>query len=258
MAPECSKSTLRGWLKHGRILVDGKVVKIGSTQLNPGQMVALASKTPPRKIKILYSDLHLVVIDKPAGILSVATNTQKDQTAHSFLKEIHKPHKVFPVHRLDRETSGVMVFALTLEARDGLKRLFETHNIKREYDAIVEGHLKSRSGRWESYLYEDKNYKMHSTDHPENAKLAITHYEVMNTTKKTSFLKLTLETGRKNQIRIHCQDAGHPVVGDKKYGPSSIPSKRLCLHARLLEFTHPVLGKPLRFTSLLPEKSWAI
>ncbi|NGX58293.1 MAG: Ribosomal large subunit pseudouridine synthase D [Chlamydiae bacterium] len=253
MAPDSSKTTLRSWLKNGRVFVDNIMVKIGATSVTPGQVITLGTKPQPDKIKTLYSDRHLVIIDKPAGILSVATNYETTKTAHSFLKETHKSQKIHPVHRLDRDTSGVMVFALTLEARDGLKDLFETHDIHRQYHAIVEGHLENPTGKWKSYLYEDKNYHVHSTENPENAKLAITHYEVIKTTKKTSHLKLTLETGRKNQIRVHCQDAGHHVLGDKKYGPGTIPCKRLCLHAHLLQFTHPITGKKMSFESPVPK-----
>jgi len=254
MAPDCSKTTLRSWLKHQRVQLDGRLVKIPTTFVSEGQVLTLGTKSQPHKIHILYQDRHLVAIEKPAGLLSVSTKYEAQKTAHSLLKEIHKPHMVYPVHRLDRETSGVMIFALTLEARDGLKDLFEKHDIRREYEAIVEGHLDPLKGRWKSYLYEDDNYVVHSVDDPSRGKKAITHYEVLSTRKNTSHVKLSLETGRKNQIRVHCQEAGHPIQGDKKYGPSTIPCKRLCLHATLLELKHPVTGKELSFRSPFPMK----
>ncbi len=254
MAPDSSKSSLRSWLKQRRVLVDGKVRKIGSESVDKGQVVSLKEKSRSEGIKILYSDAHLAVIDKPAGILSVATHYEKGKTAHAFLKEIHRPQKVFPVHRLDRETSGAMVFALTEEARDHLKKQFEKHSIVRQYLAIVEGHLTEKKGTWKSRLCEDKNYKVYSTKNPKKGKLAITHYSVVKATHKMSYLQLNLETGKKNQIRVHCNDSGHPVVGDKKYGPSYAPAKRLLLHAQYLEFIHPISDKTMSFTSPPPKE----
>ncbi len=254
MAPDSSKSSLRSWLKKGRVLVNGKVRKIGSQPVDKGQVVSLKGKSKSEGIKILYSDRHIVVIDKPTGILSVATPYEKGKTAHAFLKEVHRPQKVFPVHRLDRETSGAMVFALTEEARDHLKKQFEKHSIVRQYFAIVEGRMTEKKGTWKSRLSEDKNYKVYTTKDPKKGKMAITHYSVVKSTNKTSYLQLNLETGKKNQIRVHCNDSGHPVVGDKKYGPSHMPARRLLLHAQYLEFTHPISGKTMSFTSPLPKE----
>jgi 23S rRNA pseudouridine1911/1915/1917 synthase len=254
MAHGSSKSTLRSWLKLGRVLVDGKVCKIGSSRVMKGQTVAIKKKVDSSEIQILYSDRHIAVIDKPAGILSVSAPYEKGETAHGYIKRIHKPQKVYPVHRLDRETSGVMVFALTEEAKDDLKKQFEKHAVIRQYYAIVEGHLKETKGTWKSLLSEDKNYKVYSTRSPSKGKAAVTHYRVVKTTKKTTHLVLNLETGKKNQIRVHCQDAGHPVVGDKKYGPAKLSAGRLCLHAKNLEFPHPVTGKNMRFESPLPKE----
>jgi len=252
MAPDSSKTTLRSWLKDERIALDRQTVKIGSTPALIGQMLTLGAKPQPGKINIVYQDSHIVAVEKPAGLLSVSTHYENQKTIHSFLKEIHRPLPVYPVHRLDRETSGVMLFALSEEARDNLKDLFEAHDIKRQYEALVEGHLEPNKGLWKSYLYEDNNYMVHSTDEHQRGRKAITHFEVIATRKKTTHVTFTLETGRKNQIRVHCQDAGHAVLGDKKYGPCSIPCKRLCLHATLLELRHPITGKWLSFRSASP------
>lgn len=253
--PECSKTSLRSWLKEGRITVDGKTVKIGSTPVSKGQSIALGQriKLAADKIKIYYEDDHLVVVEKPAGLLSVSTNFEKADTLHSMLKKHYRPRKVFVVHRLDQDTSGVMLFALNEKACDRLKGMFEAHDIERVYCAIVEGRLQPEAGTWRSYLYEDPNYVMHSTDNPKAGQLAITHYEVDNQSKKYSALTITLETGRKNQIRVHCKDAGHPVCGDKKYGAEKDPIRRLCLHAHVLAFSHPITKKQMRFVSPIPE-----
>lgn len=256
LSPESSKTTLRSWLKEGRITVDGQIVKIGSTPVLIGQEIVLGAK--PRYIeggiRIYHEDQHLVVIDKPAGLLSVATDYEKGKTAHGILKDHYRPKRVFVIHRLDQDTSGVMLFAFTEEARDRLKAIFEEHAIERVYFAIVEGQLKQHSGSWQSYLYEDDHYVVHSTIDPDKGQIAVTHYNVISSSKRSTAVKLKLETGRKNQIRVHCQDAGHPVMGDKKYGAATNPLKRLCLHAHILAFEHPITKKALRFESPIPEE----
>lgn len=256
LSPESSKTTLRSWLKEGRVTINGEAAKLSSTPILEGQEISLKARPViiDEGIRILYEDKHLVVIDKPEGLLSVATNFEKGKTAHGILKDYYRPRKrVFVVHRLDQETSGIMLFALSEESRDKLKKIFEEHAIEREYYAIVEGTVKQPKGKWESFLFEDERYHVHSTNDPVKGQKAISHYVLKAYSSRYSALAITLETGRKNQIRVHCQEAGHPVVGDKKYGAKSNPIKRLCLHARLLAFAHPILKKPMRFESSLPE-----
>lgn len=253
--PDCSKTTLRSWIKEGRVSLDGELIKRSDVEVYKGQEIIIGSK--PRLVKgdirIMYDDAHLVVIEKPEGLLSVATDFEKGENVHAFLKNHYRPKKVFVVHRLDQDTSGVMLFALSEKAKDHLKDMFEKHDMGREYIAIVEGKLKENQGTWQCYLYEDGNYFVKPTDDPKKGRLAVTHYQVLETKKGYSKLKLTLETGRKNQIRVHCQMAGHPVAGDKKYGAKSNPIKRLCLHAQTLSFKHPILKKMMNFTSKVPE-----
>ena len=203
-------------------------------------------------IKILYEDRYLVVLDKPDELLSVATLTQDERTVHTILKKrLGKP--VFAVHRLDRDTSGLMMFAYTAEAQFELKKQFETHSVSRHYVALVEGRLTEKQGTWKSYLVEDGNYRVHTAQpEQEGAQLAITHYEVLGEKPTFSFLRFMLETGRKNQIRVHCEAAGHPILGDRKYGARTNPYNRLCLHAYELHFMHPFLKKNLSFKSPLP------
>jgi 23S rRNA pseudouridine1911/1915/1917 synthase len=260
MAPDCSKTTLRSWLKDGRILIDGEVVSHGKAILQSGQAVSLAPK--PRflaqGIQLLYQDNDIVVIDKPVGLLSVATDFEKKMTAHAILKGEFRPKKIFVVHRLDQDTSGVMVYALNEKAQQCLKSDFEAHTIERHYAAIVEGTEIESEGTWQSYLYEDGNYAVHSTRDESKGVLAITHYRLVGKSRKCAWLDLRLETGKKNQIRVHCQDAGHPVVGDKKYGARTDPIKRLCLHAYLLAMRHPITKKKMRFTSSVPEPFYKI
>lgn len=256
LAPESSKTTLRSWIKEGRITINGSVAKRADLVVSKGQKVTLGPKISyiASNIPIIYEDRYLVAIDKPAGILSVATAFQKENTLHSILKRHYHPRKVFVVHRLDQETSGVMLFALSEKSHQGLKSLFETHAIERRYCAIVEGEIKSNQGSWQSYLYEDSQYRVHSTDDSEQGILAMTHYLLEESTPRYSRLLLTLETGRKNQIRVHCQDHSHPIAGDKKYGAASDPIKRLCLHAQSIAFKHPITEKMMHFESPVPSE----
>lgn len=255
LAPDSSKSTLRSWIKEGRVTIDGSTAKRPDDQVLKGQTVALGQKAhfAEGKVRILYEDRHLVAIEKPEGLLSVSTAFDKSDNAFSLLKRHYHPRKVYVVHRLDQDTSGVMVFALSEEGFEGLKDLFERHDIHRAYYAVVEGNLSVAKGTWQSYLYEDARYHVHATDDPEKGALAITHFHTEKSTPRYSLLKLTLETGKKNQIRVHCLQAGCPVVGDKKYGAITDPANRLCLHAGVLEFVHPVTGKAMKFSSPLPE-----
>ncbi len=254
IAPESSKTTLRSWLKIGRVQVDGQVIKIGSEMLVKGQEVIVGEQHRfiAEEVRVVYEDQDLIAVDKPSGLLSVSTDFEGGNNLHSILKSKFKHKRVYPVHRLDQDTSGIIIFALSQRARDKLKEIFEKHDIERRYVALVEGHLKEKSGVWRSYQYEDKAYFVHTTQSPEKGKLAITHYQVIGQSKKYSLLDLKLETGRKNQIRVHCSEAMHPVLGDHKYGAKANPLKRLCLHAYLLELEHPTTKKPMRFESPIP------
>jgi 23S rRNA pseudouridine1911/1915/1917 synthase len=255
LSPQSSKNTLRSWIKEGRVQVNDVAVKNPSLMVLEGQQVTVGQRKKIIRpgIPLLYEDQDLVIIDKPTGLLSVATAFEKGETIHALLKAHYHPRKVFVVHRLDQDTSGVMVFALNQEACDRLKDLFEVHNIERAYTAIVEGHVTIPHGTWESYQYEDSQYVVHETEDETRGRLAITHFQTIASSRRYTWLELKLETGRKNQIRVHCQSAGYPVVGDKKYGAQSNPLKRLCLHAHLLAFQHPFTKKKLRFESPVPE-----
>jgi len=249
--PDSSKTTIRSWIKQGRITLQNKPLCHAHIPIAKNMSLSFEDKIKHASfgIKILYEDKDLVVIQKPAGLLSVATNFEEKETAHAALKSRQVSRRVLPVHRLDRETSGVMVFAYTQRAREGLKQQFHCHTMDRKYLALVEGCIDSKKGTWKSLLKEDANYFVSS--HPEG-KEAITHYEVIHQTKDYSALRLTLETGRKNQIRVQASEAGFPVVGDPKYGATHNPLKRLGLHAYFLSFTHPVTKKKMEFKSLVP------
>ena len=241
--PDSSKATLKKWLKHGRILVDGRVVRDPQAMIREGAKIALKKKQTflDLEIQVLYEDTDLIVVSKPEGVLSVATAYERESTVHGVLKALYS--EVYPVHRIDRETSGVMVFALSKKAREGLKELFFHHTIYREYRAIVKGKLLGE-GTWKSRLKEDANYFV--KPHPDGD-LSITHYKALN---EKGYVKFTLETGRKNQIRAQALEAGYPILGDQKYG--GLTSRRLFLHAYRLEFVHPITRKKLAFKAPVP------
>lgn len=248
--PDSSKATLRSWLKQGRIVFEGNRVISAKTPLKSGVSFEVLARATfiENDIKIVYEDEDLVVIDKPEKFLSVALDHGNADNVHAVLKRRAKK-AVYPVHRLDRDTSGILVFAYSSEARSGLKKLFAEHAIERVYMALVEGFLNPSRGKWESHLKEDASYFVRSS--PEGKK-AITHFETIKTGRHSSLVRFTLETGRKNQIRVQAAQAGHPILGDRKYGNPHQLKKRLCLHAHVLGFKHPCTGKYLRFTSPLP------
>ena len=216
--PDCAKNTLRSWIKQRRVHIDGRVVTARNTLVKPGQHVTLCArkKIVTGGLKILYDDQHLAVIEKPAGLLTVATDHETNETTHEFLKDYYYPRRVHVVHRLDRGSSGVMLFALNELALKGLKETFQKHDIERVYIALVEGQMEEQEGTWQSRLYEDANYVVKTTTNPQQGRLAITHYRTLKTNSKYSLLQCALETGRKNQIRVQSAAAGHPIAGDKK------------------------------------------
>ncbi len=255
IAPDSSATTLRSWIEKGRVVVSGQVASKAKMMVHKGQEVIIGHRVNfiHGGIKILFEDDHLVVIEKPEGLLSVATDFKKTHNVHSFLKKRLHAGRVFPVHRLDRDTSGVMIFALSESSRSYFKEQFKDHTIEKIYYALVEGKVKEKTGTWESYLREDDNYFVKSTSNVFDGKLATTHYEVIQQNANMTLLRLHLETGRKNQLRVHCSENGFPIVGDKKYGSKTNPLKRVCLHSQKLSFVHPETQKSLSFESPLPK-----
>lgn len=251
--PESSRRTLQTWLKNGRFTINGQILKREDDPLEKGQILQSQETFRAPKIpglKILYEDRYLIAIDKPINLLSVPLDEGKHKKhALGLLREHFDTDQIFAVHRIDRETSGILIFARGKESEDQMKGLFEKHDITREYFAVVEGRMKESSGTWECNLLELPSYQV--IESPEG-KTAITHFTVIRRSAKYTYLKLQLETGRKHQIRVHCQMKGHPVVGDKRYGSQESPIQRLCLHACTLEFIHPFTRKRVSFTSPLP------
>lgn len=242
--PDCSRRTLRHWLKAQRVMVDEVVITRSNHSVKKGQEVSIrkAIPRPIEEFQILYEDPHIVIIDKPEGLLSVPLDNIEAKNALSILRKYYNSSSIFAVHRIDRETSGVLVFAKNEQARVGMDILFKNHNLTREYLALVEGHVSPLKGAWKSFLVEKSSFEVFSTTDKNAGRLAITHYEVIRSTPKCTWLRLILETGRKHQIRVHCKDAGHTILGDKRYGSKVNPYRRLCLHAHRIAFKHPTTG----------------
>lgn len=243
--PDSSKATLRQWLSTGRVLVRGQVVRDPKAAIAEGERPTLGLRSVRASpgggavtIPLLYRDAALLMINKPAGLLSVAAAYERERSAHAILEQQLRT-TVYPVHRLDRETSGVLCFALQLEAQQVLKQRFAEHALQRQYVAVVEGRLEDREGEWRSWLKEDGvSYQVSvASPHDPDAHEAVTLYEVMKEGRHRSLLRLTLHTGKKHQIRVHCAQAGVPVVGDGRYGHAD---RRLALHAEYLGMEHPL------------------
>ena len=208
------------------------------------------------RVELVYEDEHILVINKGYGVLSMGTDTKKDGTAYSIMREYVKYHdpraKVFIVHRLDRDTSGLMMLAKTMEAKDNMQHNWNNMVINRKYVAVVEGIVEQESGVVKSYLAENSQFEVYSTEDPSKGQLAITRYKRLKAGGGYSLMEVELDTGRKNQIRVHMKDLGHPIVGDRKYGAAHSPINRLALHAQTLRFVHPITKQEMNFTTPIP------
>jgi len=209
------------------------------------------------QLRIIYEDDDVIVADKPAGLLTIATEKEKLRTAYRMLTDHvrlgSRNGRIFIVHRLDRETSGLIVFAKRAESKRALQERWHDMVSERTYVAVVEGRVEERSGTIRSRLAENRAYHVYSTTRPGEGKPAVTHFRVIAEGHGYTMLEVSLETGRKNQIRVHLQELGHSVAGDRRYGARTNPIGRLALHASTLEFTHPRTGEKLRFESPTPK-----
>lgn len=258
--PDSTKTTLRQLLQTGRVRVNGEVEKNARRELDAGELVEVGQKTVqpvlPPGLAILHEDEDVIVVLKAHGLLTVATERERETTAQAYLNAYLKEkggERIHVVHRIDRETSGVLVFAKSFAAREALKEKFAAHDVERVYIAVIEGEMDPPQGTIRSYLRERKDLRMESVDAHPDAKLAVTHYRTISSNGRYSMLEIRLETGRKNQIRTHLAEAGHPVAGDRMYGSAVNPLGRLGLHAKLLGFEHPTTGKKLVFTAPVPK-----
>lgn len=267
--PGKGRNKVKGLLTHRQVKVDGKVVTRHDVPLSPGQTVTVSGAGGVRKealqgIRILHEDDDILVIDKPTGLLSMATDEEREHTAYhilmAYVRSTCPDDRVFIVHRLDRETSGVMMFAKSESVQQALQEHWKDTVQERLYVVAVEGEMSpERSEHPEhperhtvkTWLKENKVHLMYVSK-PGDGVPAVTHYRVLRSGQGYSLLEVELETGRKNQIRVHMQSIGHSVVGDKRYGAKTNPIGRLALHARVLSFRHPVTGEVLRFETGIP------
>lgn len=259
--PHKNRNNIKTMLKKKQVLVNGTAISQFNHLLKPGNTVELSRKPGPatsqlRGVVVVYEDKDLIVVNKNAGLLTIATDKEKRDTVYSMLsnyvKEQDKTNKIFIVHRLDRETSGLMMFAKSKEMQGLLQESWKQTIAERSYLAVIDGQLDPPQGTHTSYLFESKAFIVYSTQDPERGQQAITHYSTVKSNEAYSLLKVNLETGRKNQIRVHLKDLEHPIVGDKKYGSTSNPIGRLGLHAWVLAFRHPISGKMFRFETSIP------
>jgi len=258
-----SRDNVKSLLRNKQVTVNGQPVTQFNHELRPSDKIVitgerLADGILLRNMKIVYEDEHIIVIDKNAGLLSMASDNEKYLTAYNILSnyvKLQKPsNKIFIVHRLDRDTSGLMMFARSEKVQSRLQKDWQNMVTARTYTALVEGEVTEPEGTIKSFIFESKALVMHSSQNPAKGDLAITLFKTLKTNKDYSLLSVTLKTGKKNQIRLHFQEMGHSIAGDKKYGATGNPIGRLGLHASVLAFIHPVTGKELRFESKVPAK----
>lgn len=250
-----NRKSAKNLLKYKEVYVNDSQISQFDYQLNVGDNVEI-KKTTNTLLDILYEDKDFVVINKPSGLLSMSDGKEKDKTAYhyvsEYLKKQDRNNKVFIVHRLDRETSGVLMFCKNEKLRDLLQKDWNKIVYLRGYMALVEGKV-LRNGTLKNYLAESKSQQVYVTT-KDKGKLAITHYQVVKTYKNLSLLEVKLDTGRKNQIRVQLANINHPIVGDKKYGANSNPIKRLGLHAHAFGFIHPLTKKKYEFKAECPKE----
>ena len=268
--PTSSTSKLRKMLTQGRVLVNDTVVHRAKHPLEIGDEIEVLQRqraeerTPPPQSKpnveldVLFEDSTLLVVNKPHHLLSVATDRLEQDTLHSrcvdYLRWTDEKAWCYIVHRLDKATSGIMVMAKTKQAKNDLQAQFHDRAVHRTYQALVEGLLHPTSGTVRSWLLEDKhlNIKAVNKNHPQG-KEAISHYRLIDARDETSLVEVSIETGRRHQIRMAMQHLGTPVVGDEQHGALTNPHKRVMLHASALEFLHPETDDPVRFEAPLPK-----
>ena len=258
--PDTKRNDIKKWLKYGHLSLNGTVTTLFSAPVNPGDEVKVNLSRPfvvfrhPR-LQLVYEDEDVIVVNKGYGLLSVGTQSfRKEESAYDILREYVKRqdprNKLYVVHRLDRDTSGLLMFTKS----EALRHNWNNMVLERYYVALLEGSLEEDSGVIKSRLMENNQFVVYSTKEPDEGKLAVTRYKVLKRGNGLSLVEFSLDTGRKNQIRVHASDMGHPISGDRKYGAKESRLHRLCLHARSLRFAHPVTRKDMRFEIPIPQR----
>ena len=255
-----SRNKLKDTLKGRGVKVNGKVTTQFDYPLKPGMTVTVSKSKrnemfKSRYVKIVYEDRWLVVVEKNIGILSMAAGHSSLNVKSVLDDYFHKSRqkcRAHVVHRLDRDTSGLMIYAKDMETEQILEHNWHDIVYDRRYVAVVSGEMEDDEGTIANWLKDNKAYVTYSSPTDNGGKYAVTHFHVLNRTTEHSLVEYRLETGRKNQIRVHSADMGHPVCGDIKYGNGDDPIHRLCLHAYVLCFTHPVTGERMEFDTQIP------
>ncbi|MBW7476578.1 RluA family pseudouridine synthase [Paenibacillus oenotherae] len=256
------RNAIKSMLSRGQITVNGSVAKVYNYPLQPGHTVMVSKERimeeePMIGLAVLHEDEHIIVVKKESGLLSIASDKENELTAYrqltAHVRKKDAKARIFVVHRLDRDTSGVMMFAKSEQVQQTLQNAWGDMVQERTYIALVEGAVKKETGTIKSWLKESSTLKMYSSPYPNDGQLAITHYKMLQANRNFTLLEVHLETGRKNQIRVHMEEIGHPVVGDKKYGAKSKAIGRLGLHASVLAFVHPVTEQLMRFEVPVPK-----
>ncbi len=256
-----SRSKAKAILAGGGVRVNQKNVSQHDFELRPGMVVEISKHKPRTQfqskfVKIVYEDAQIIVIEKNIGILSMAS-TQGQFCVKTILDDYFRKTRqkctAHVVHRLDRDTSGLLVYAKTIEAEQILEHNWRRIVTDRRYVALASGQMTEKEGVVESWLKDNKAYITYSSPTDNGGKFARTHYRTLRCNRNYSLVELKLDTGRKNQIRVHLQDLGCPVCGDIKYGNGDDPVGRLCLHAYRLDFYHPITREPLHFETPIPK-----
>lgn len=259
--PQRKRTNVKELLKHNQVKVNEEVVTQFNLPLTPADTVYvnLTREFPRfynRRLKIVYEDDDIIVANKGYGLLSMGNDKVKEGTAYSILKDYLKwvdpRQKIFIVHRLDRDTSGLMMFAKNVESKEAMQHNWNNMVLNRTYVAVVEGNVEEDEGTIKTYLAENSKYEVYVTENPEEGQLAITRYKVLKRKNGYTLMELELDTGRKNQIRVHMKHIGHPIAGDRRYGAKSSPIHRLALHARTLRFAHPTTRREMDFSTPIP------
>lgn len=257
-----SRNKAKDILAGNGVKVNRKATTRFDEPLKPGFVVQVSrhkrsTTLKNQYVRIVYEDKDLVVVEKNEGILSMPSTAKQysvKKVLDEYFEKRHFKCRAHSVHRLDRETSGLMIYAKSIE----VAQMFEAdwHNIvyDRRYLAVVDGEVEQEGGTVKSWLKDNKAFITYSSPEDNGGKYAVTHFRVLQKTPRFSLLELKLETGRKNQIRVHMQDIGHPVVGDFKYGKGLGPVGRLCLHAYRLHFFHPRTGERMEFETPCPKE----
>lgn len=255
-----SKSKTKATLQNRGIKVNNRTVTQFDFALHKGDKVSVSTSKKndqfqSKYVKLVYEDRYLVVVEKSHGILSMGVG-QSSLNVKTILDDYFKRSRqkctAHVVHRLDRETSGLLIYAKDMETRQQLEHEWHHSVYDRRYIAILSGRIEEEGGTVANWLKENKLYVTYSSPVDNGGKYAVTHFHVLRTTDTHSLVEFKLETGRKNQIRVHAADINHPVCGDSKYGNGDDPLKRLCLHAYILCFYHPVTHQPMEFSTQIP------